>query len=301
MVVQQKIKDIIYQNIVNNEENDDLTVYAFTNENINGYLEQLDLDYSFKTLAIGSSGDHFFNLLLNNIKKIDLIDINPLSSLYIEIRKAMIKIGDLEDYKLLLKYSFKYIGCELEIEEKIWNLIINYIDNKYKLVVKEIFNYYYCLQNVYHKKVTLLQVLTKDYYYDWEELLFYNKYIRSEKDFWNLKEKLDKIEINYRLGNIFNILEKNKYDLVLVSNALEYTINHSMDDVYKRFKNLRNSITYKGIILASYIYNFKDVINEYSNYPICGTDVSYREILREELIWVDNYNRNKDAVLVLRK
>ena len=40
MVVQQKIKDIIYQNIVNNEENDDLTVYAFTNENINGYFPQ---------------------------------------------------------------------------------------------------------------------------------------------------------------------------------------------------------------------------------------------------------------------
>ncbi len=297
----QQIKNLIYQKIVNNEDCDELTVYAFTNENINGYLKELELDSNKKVLTIGSSGDHFFNLLINGVSKIDLIDINPVSRIYIEIKKALMMIGNLEDYQKLLEFSFKNFNWNLELEKKSWDLIIRYANLEYKTVLRDIFDYYYKLQVIYQKKIKLLQIFTKDYYYDWEELLFYNAYLRSKQEFLKLKSKLKDIQVSSYVGDIFQFMMQDNYDLVLASNALEYTINHSLDDVYKRFKKLRQSITSEGIILASYIYNFRDIIDEYSNYPINGSNVSYRELLREELLWVDNYNHNKDAVLVLRK
>ncbi len=298
----KEITLLIYNAIVNSNFNNDLRVYAFTNENIASYLKEIDTKEVKKVLSVLSSGDHLFNLLLLlDVKQVDLIDINLLSEYYLSVRLAMIKSSNLKEYQDLLYYFFKSHDYNLDKEKNIWNSILKNMNLKYQEFFKVILEYYFKLQSIYKKDIRLLQILTKDYYYNLDELLFYNEYLKDENKFLTLKKKLDETILSFRNGNIFDITSNN-YDLILCSNILEYTLNNnSLKDLYNNFKNLRESLNENGLIFASYIYNFINRNGEYLEFPINGVDISYRELLREELILIDNYKRGKDAVLVLRK
>lgn len=75
------IKDIqdLILNALKNKQYSSFQVYAFTNENIKGYLKRIKGD---NVLSICSSGDQYLNLLNHGFSNIDLVDINPLTEYY---------------------------------------------------------------------------------------------------------------------------------------------------------------------------------------------------------------------------
>ena len=66
--------------------------YFFTNENINAYLNLVDLTDKNNALTVLASGDQLFNLINKEITEIDTFDINKLTEYYVfGIRMAMIE------------------------------------------------------------------------------------------------------------------------------------------------------------------------------------------------------------------
>lgn len=68
------------------------------------------------------------------------------------------------------------------------------------------------------------------------------------------------------------------------------------------FTNLRNSLNDNGVLYATYMYGLYDkTIDSYENFLIKGTDITSREVLKENLILLYSFKNANDAVLVLRK
>lgn len=301
-----KIKNNILNALNNSEKRSEFnfkeSVYAFTNENIAGYLADLDIDHNTKVFSICSGGDHLLNLGVKGVLNIDLVDINPMSEfIALGIKLSLILMCTFEDYERVIQFLFKSRVYDLTLEKKILDALLDFMDLKYRRFFEEIFDYYFRLQERYQVPVKLMQILTKDYYYKIEEITSYNLFMQSEKSYNTLKNNIRKFNLSFKNGNIFDINMRSFYDLILCSNAIEYTYIPRCDiNKLKYFyENLRRSLTSKGLIMATYIYGFYN--GEYPNYPINGTDVTIREILKEELIKVDSYKDDKDAVLVLRK
>lgn len=305
-----KIKKVILQVLQDKSRLNDFNlnreqVYAFTNENIAGYINDLDLNTNTKSLTVCSGGDHLLNLGVNDVLDVDLIDVNPMAEFFtLGIKIPLVLAYPFNDFFPVIEFLFKSKNYDLDLERNILYGLLPFMNLKYKLFFKEIFDYYFMLQERYKVPVKLLQILTTDYYFNRDEIVFYNLYMQGEDNYNKLRANIRKMRLSFQRGSVFDIDNKDYYDLVICSNALEHTYIPECDLAkLKVFLNsLVNSLTSKGIVMASYMYGFYDSTNNsYDNYPIKGTDISIREVLKEELILLDNYKNSKDAVLVLRK
>ena len=305
MNFQELVKLSILKRLRDNIVSNDLAVYAFTNENINDYLNKLKKDKIDKVLTVLASGDHLYNLALIKPPLVDLVDINPLTEYYaLGFKKALFKMCDYGEYIEAIYYLFKSDNYDIDIEKKFWEKLFNLIEEKYQPFFRDIITFYFKMQKIYKRKIRLMQILTKDYYYNEEALRLYNGYMMSEENYEKLKEFLDIVKVSFNKQNIFLEDKKDYYDLIMASNVLDYVIKRefNMDSLYSLYRSLRNSLKGDGIIMAHYIYSFLDKKTlSYKSYPIPSTDILERELKREELIWTDKYKGDKDAVLVLRK
>ena len=66
-----------------------MEVYPFTTENISSYFPLLELDGK-DVLTVGSSGDQAFNAILCGAGKVTIIDINPFTKGFVELKRNMI-------------------------------------------------------------------------------------------------------------------------------------------------------------------------------------------------------------------
>lgn len=282
-----------------------LQVYAFTNENIAGYTKELEMNPNSRVLTICSGGDHLLNLGVKKFRNVNLIDINPMAEYFtLGIKIPLVLASSFDSFKKRLEFLFKSKNYDLDLEKKILYGLLPFMNLRYKLFFKEVFDYYFGLQEKYHVPVKLMQILTTDYYFNMDEITFYNLYLQGEENFNTLKDTLKHLYVSFRRSNIFDINEKDTYELIMCSNALEYVYipNLDMARLKEFFANLRNSLDDNGVIYAMYMYGFYDkVVNSYENFPIKGTDVTSREVLKENLILLDGFKNVKDAVLVLRK
>ncbi|MBE6154074.1 MAG: DUF3419 family protein [Firmicutes bacterium] len=299
-----ELKAYILQAIRDNTLRNNLQVYAFTNENISGYLNKCKLKKEDKVLSICSSGDHLYNLLSLGINNIDLIDINPLTEYYtLGLKKALLKAYNYKEIKYILNFLYKDKNLNIIKEKELLYSLLNYMDTEYKEFWLEIFNYYFELQDKYKVDIKLLQILCQDYYFKWDELVFNNNYLKNNDNYQKLQNNLQNKKIYFETANIFNFNTSQSYDLILCSNALEhcYYPNLTIDGLNRLYKGLKDILKEDSILLATYIYGFKNV-NSYSSYPIGGTDITYRDLIKEEILEVDSYKMGeKDALLVLRK
>ena len=282
-----------------------LQVYAFTNENIAGYTKELEMNPNSKVLTICSGGDHLLNLGVKKFRNINLIDINPMAEYFtLGIKIPLVLASSFDSFKKRLDFLFKSKNYDLDLEKKLLYSLLPFMSLKYRLFFKEVFDCYFSLQEKYHVPIKLMQILTTDYYFNMDEITFYNLYLQEENNFNTLKDTLLHLSLSFRRGNIFGINEESKYELIMCSNALEYAYipNLDMTGLKEFFSNLRNSLNDNGAIYATYMYGLYDKITDsYENFPIKGTDITNREVLKENLIILDSFKNANDAVLVLRK
>ena len=95
-------------------------IYPFTTENINGYIDLFDLkDKSL--LTVGSSADQAIIANLKDCKDITILDINPLTKYYFNLKKAgILTLGYEEfckffcyiDYPKVFKYNYDTFNIE---------------------------------------------------------------------------------------------------------------------------------------------------------------------------------------------
>ncbi len=295
----EHVKQIILNALIYNERDNDEGVYTFTNENIKDYLKDRS---GAKALSIAGSGDQYFNLVLKGFMDIDLVDINPLVEYYIKgIKEVIIKRYTYEQFLDLMTKLLKKVS--LEQERQIFYALLKDMPLKYRIFWQEIFSYYQTLQEKYQRKIGLFQILTQDYYFSLEEIRFFNTYLENKEQYEILRSKLDTIKSSFVHTNLFCYHPLCHYDLILCSNILEYTYhpNLNIQVLHTLFQPLIGLLNDNGMIYASYIYHFY-MNQEVKNFPIGGSVITARELLREELLFVPSIHpREQDAVLVLRK
>lgn len=250
-------KDKISNNIFHSNS----SIYKFTNENIGGYYDLLNLKDK-EILTVCSSGDHILEAILRDVKKVDSFDVSIFTKYFMNLKIAS--------------------ALALEYDE-----FVNYLFDKTNI---KIFSY-----EIYEKIRQILKQIDLDSLLFWDNLygnsrgfeiyssrLFTNMYIGislfknketsylNKENYYILKAKLEKYlslnkNILFKRSNVTDISRnfKNKYDLIFLSNIASY-----MKDIYRNnseisfynliTKEIRKLLVENGLIEVAYLYS--DVI-----------------------------------------
>ena len=231
-------------------------MYPFTTENIGGYIDQFDL--KDKTLlTVGSSGDQVLNAILSDCKDISVIDLCPFVKEYYYLKKAAIKVFGREEYLKYLCYYRYNNGHNNQ------NAFCKYEYNRLKEVLntydQEVAYFWNVLYNHY-KGLRLRKRLFSFDETDAKYLSVFNKYLVSDIDYLELRDKIDKANVSFSIGNLFEADILKKYDYINLSNIVDTCS-------FEKFKNLIvkmiDSLDENGILLIAYLYLVS--IDEYSS------------------------------------
>lgn len=159
-------------------------------------------------LSVLSSSDYLFSCLVKDVKSIDTFDINPLTLRYYYLRKWLLELGyiDINCFSYdELKEIINFHKDSNNIDEKESVMFWNYYFNKHEfkhLYDEPIFEIIDNLKikTVYDDKIDLLNEKLKGY-----NLTFYNTNI--------IEESINK-----------------KYDIILMSNIIDYVDTNSARD-----------------------------------------------------------------------
>ena len=125
-------------NIINNKSHNInyQSIYLFTNENLNALNNKINLNNK-RILTVCSSGDQYFNFLMQNPLDIVLYDINVLTEYIFYLKKKSIENLEFDEYKdffINKKLSNKYI-----LSKDIYNKVREDLPDKIKIFWDELY------------------------------------------------------------------------------------------------------------------------------------------------------------------
>lgn len=217
-------------------------IYRNTNENISSILSHIDVKGKDVLSVLGSS-DQLFSFLCLGANSVNTFDFNRLTIYYFYLKK----------------WSIMHTG----------NYYLS-ADNKVLLESLE------CANNTYeeqHAKLFWQMILS-----DLKESLYYSNifYLTSvyysvpySNNMDEIKSIIEKAQPNFQYANIFcELLVDNKYDIIYLSNILEYLYDfENIGYDYVVLNNLLNHMKENSIVIASNIMDFDsdpgDVLKKY--------------------------------------
>ena len=248
-------KEIVSDNVFHSNS----SIYKFTNENIGGYYDLLNLKDK-EILTVCSSGDHILEAILRDAKRVDSFDISIFTKYFMNLKIASV--------------------LTLEYDE-----FVNYLFDKTSI---KIFSY-----EIYKKIRKILKEIDLDYLLFWDNLysnsrgfeiyssgLFNSMYIGisvfknkkssylNRENYYILKTKLEKYlslnkSILFKQSNITEIAKKikDKYDFVFLSNIASYMENIYANNCGINFYNLitkeiKKLLLENGVIEVAYLYSY---------------------------------------------
>ncbi len=219
-------------------------VFPFTNEPIDSYYNK-DLKDK-KVLSVTSSGDHLLHAALAGAKDITGFDVNRFCKYYSELKVAMIKTYDYEEFISKISFLVSYLDNYdwihdlpgLNNFEKIINEVKNYL-------IKDEFEFF----NTFIKTGKTARI-TLPFFYDKplnksEDQMVYNAYLRKE-NYDLLKERLKSCNIKYLDSNLTDLNKKldDKFDVIYLSNILSLVLKNKE----KQVLSLRRLLNKNGVI-----------------------------------------------------
>lgn len=251
--------------------NEQSFIYKKTNERLQDIIDiLLNKD---KILCVIGSGDQILNSLLTKPSIIDAFDISIFPKFFLELKIAAIKSLTLEEYISFFIDDIS-ISNEEYYDDLFYNKISPNLDNQSKEFWQYLFDYN-SWYDIYNSPLFSSEPLIKSY------ALEQNKYL-SEPNYYKLREILKNIKINYIQGDILSIDIKEAYDLIYLSNIIQYV---NIEEYRRKIKHL-SSIS-QGIIVTYIFGNIKKALNYFEN-------TTYRKFNDNSSgILIHNYRRNK--------
>lgn len=199
-------------------------IYSRSNEKVKELFERINVDNK-DILTVLSSSDYLFSCLVNNIKSIETFDINSLTYRYYFLRKWLIENN--------------YIDAEWLDYEIIENIISEKLKSSNKEIQESAYFWYYYLKknkflNIYSQPIFDNPLRPKTIYDDKLSIL---------------KEKLDDYEIKYYNTDIIYSDINKKYDVILLSNILDYC--YTKGDLLSIKNVLRNLLNDNGEVVCN--------------------------------------------------
>ncbi len=281
--------------------------YVVTNECIKQYLEKFDVSGCENALSVLGSGDQVLNIINSGIKEVDTFDLNKLTEFYFFGLKVpwILKY----DYDTFLNIMDSIMRRKFSLDEELQLIsdTIPYMDLIYRRYWKRVVDYA-------SKSTTLNSLFSILSYPDKVDLPYVNSYLASKEDYDNFKHSLAMTNIHFECYDAKNlgIRSREKYDLILLSNILDYFSKYfkhgwKYEQLVEYENQLINILGDNGVALMHYIYYYMP--EKPSEHPIFfQSDVYINEITgkNEEIVpfvarRINGTEEQKCAILALRK
>jgi len=203
-------------------------IYRNTNENLAGYMKELE---GKKVLTVAASGDYKLNAINLGAVVVDTFDINRIAPLYQELKVKAIQYLDIESALQFLyemdKETYKEFNSHLSI------------------TAKEVFDYLF-------NNFSINQI--------YDKLFDHGRCLRSNNTYFNgvairvIKEKLEEVKSMHYSCNVYSLpyMLNRTYDTIYLSNISQY---EDASKYLSFLRTLRHSLTDDGKIYFGYSYS----------------------------------------------
>lgn len=276
--------------------------YLWTNENIKEYINKKYISEYNSALSVTASGDHLFNLILNNVLNIDTFDTNTLTEYNVlGLKKALIEKFKYNDFLTICELIANNM---LTLEETTYLIkdLLPLMDKKYRKYWQNISEYNYQLQKNNDEYLDLFAMLFININ-EKNNFIRRNSYLISKDNYDKFKENMMRANINFYCTNAINILDtfpNQKYDVILLSNILDYiTINWNYEQLRKFEDELLFITNNNGKIFLAYLLNY---YNKNNKNIFRRADIKKEELINEIIIELKEKDyKHNDAVILIRK
>lgn len=276
--------------------------YLWTNENIKEYINKKYISEYNSALSVTASGDHLFNLILNNVLNIDTFDTNTLTEYNVlGLKKALIEKFKYNDFLTICELIANNM---LTLEETTYLIkdLLPLMDKKYRKYWQNISEYNYQLQKNNDEYLDLFAMLFININ-EKNNFIRRNSYLMGKDNYDKFKENLMRANINFYCTNAINILDtfpNQKYDVILLSNILDYiTINWNYEQLRKFEDELLFITNNNGKIFLAYLLNY---YNKNNKNIFRRADIKKEELINEIIIELKEKDyKHNDAVILIRK
>lgn len=276
--------------------------YLWTNENIKEYINKKYISEYNSALSVTASGDHLFNLILNNVLNIDTFDTNTLTEYNVlGLKKALIEKFKYNDFLTICELIANNM---LTLEETTYLIkdLLPLMDKKYRKYWQNISEYNYQLQKNNDEYLDLFAMLFININ-EKNNFIRRNSYLMGKDNYDKFKENMMRANINFYCTNAINILDtfpNQKYDVILLSNILDYiTINWNYEQLRKFEDELLSITNNNGKIFLAYLLNY---YNKNNKNIFRRADIKKEELINEIIIALKEKDyKHNDAVILIRK
>lgn len=288
-------------------------IYAFTTENIGGYISKVCPKGS-SVLTVSGSGDHILNSFLCGAREFFSFDVNILSALFIDLKLAALRRFS---YKEFLDFFMREDLNSTKNNLYTFNFDM-YKDLKRDLhtITKLFFDRVYELNKYDGCKVRESSLFNNKFDNNKVKMLS-NLYLQSENLYREVQKNhfiknIEWIDCSVQELNI-KLSPNKKFDVILLSNVSDYakTMYNYQNNYLEQFaefiiKPLKERLNGNGIISAAYIYDV--IINASRQFRSDIDNPEFRErvfnsigMMYQELYFNSVIPNKKDAVLLLNK
>lgn len=221
-------------------------IYKKTNERLQDIGDILE--NKKKILCVIGSGDQILNILLTNPEQIDAFDISVFPMYFLELKIAAIKTLTHEEY-----ISFFIDDIDHRKDEYYDDLFFDKISKELPEEIKDFWQHLFDFNDwdeIYNSMLFSSEPVIKNY------ALEQNKYL-EEKEYYKLREILKNKKINYIQSNILDLDIEKSYDLIYLSNILQYV---NPEEYKKKIEYFQDKT--KGIIVT-YLFGKLDKALEF--------------------------------------
>ena len=233
-------EDLKYtESILKNQNNDEFGfLYSRTTEDMVKLFKKIDA-FNKSIYAVLSSSDFLFSAINSGAKEINSFDINPLTYRYYHLRKWLIENNSIDadgqlipDLIYILKHQLSFVSENEKDSITFWLDFLKKIDEEY-------FYSNVLFEHIYRPDVP------------------YSQNIKELSEKLKIREpRFDSIDICSNL----NIKEREKYDLIYLSNILEY--NRESEKLYNVCQNMYDLLKTKGEVICVNMKKFNDLNKE---------------------------------------
>ncbi len=249
-----------------------IKIYPFTNENINGYIDNFDLKNK-SLLTVGSSGDQAINAIYEGCSDITLFDINPYARYYYYLKAAAIMSLSIDDFIHFFKFT-DYPSRFNYNYDAFNNDIFNYLVSSLKELDDDSYIFWHELFKKYEPSL-VRESLFNDDENRLSILKIINRYLKDSSSFAKVKANIGQIKPKFVTDDIITTDKLEKYDNIWLSN-----IGSFLKD-YEQIKNFTDKmvehLNAEGKLMISYLYwlNGYTVYNG-DNLPIYNLNKVYQ-------------------------
>ena len=235
--------------LTNNNDQTAERCYIASNEYLSEYMGDMDLTNK-KIATVGTSGDQFFNALLQGCQDVTIIDANPYARIFVEYKIAMFLNFDFQTMRKLISGSQMfgwnvYVKISHSLSNKakaFWDTLMLELESKIDDSL-DLFDQNKLARQLVHR-----------------EAVFFSDFYNHEETYLKLQKLLNEKQFKLRfltadLHDFPKVLNE-QYDLIMLSNIFCY---HEFGDLRYKFEKTveelyNNNLNAGGTIQVQYNY-----------------------------------------------